>query len=366
MPPGLKVDIDGDTSGLDGAMGSATKSVSIFGKTLDTGLPTGKVDLAIRATKKLAGVTKDVAVAGKDAAAAEAAFNEQLGNLGISADAYAASNQKVIASSQQLAFTDDEARNSLVALATATGDMTQAQELLAVAQDVSRLSGSSLEQSADAVAKAYAGTDRQLKAMIPGLEAGATGMDTINNAQVIAQGSADAYAKSGAAMGEKVKIAFSEVAEAVGNAFLPALQDLGEALAPLIISLLKLAQSILPVLIPLITTIGKVAEIAAKAITRVADAVNKLITKIKQLLAPLREAVSGLQNLDFNPFSVSGASAGAAPMATTKAAANGGGHGPVTINIYGDPAVIEARVVRALRGYQARNGVGSVFSPGRS
>ncbi len=172
-------------------------------------------------------------------------------------------------------------------------------------------------------------------------------------------------------MGKKGRHAFEELSEAVGGALLPVLSELGVALAPLIVSLLQLLQAILPALIPLIKAFAKAAEIAAKAITRIADAVTRLITKIRELLGPLKEAVNGLKNLDLNPFTTKGATVSAASTAPSVSTLqsegrSSQGRGGVTINIYGDPSVIEARVTKALRDYTRHNGVGSVFTPERA
>jgi hypothetical protein len=365
----INVDITGDAKGLEKAIKGATKEIHAFGQSLDTGVSTGKIDAATDAIKKVGKVTKDVLVAGKDAAAAEDAFALAVKNAGIVADNSANGFDAAVLAAQKMAFTDDEARASLTALAGATHSAEASITLFAQAQDIARLSGSSLESATDAVAKAYAGQDTALLRMLPGLEQGATGMDTITNATKLAEGAADTYASSATAMGDKARIAFSEAAEAIGGALLPVLEDLFIALGPLIIAFAKLLQSLLPALIPLVKALASVAEIAAKAITKIADAVTKLIIKIRELLAPLREAVDGLKNLDLNPFSRSAVAPSSAYLAPSVSGLQSGGgsrgSGGVTINIYGDPSVIEARVTKALRDYSRRNGVGSVFAPTR-
>jgi hypothetical protein len=364
----VNVDITGNSKDLEKAIQGATKEIKAFGHSLDTGVSTGKIDAATDAIKKVGKVTKEVLVAGKDAAAAEEQFALALSNAGIAADAQASGMNDAVIAAQKMAFTDDEARAALTSLAGATHSASASIALFTQAQDIARLAGVSLESATDAVAKAYAGNDAALARMIPGLEVGATGMDTLSNASDLAKGSADEYAKSATAMGEKARIAFSEVTEAIGGALLPVLAELGKALGPLIISFAKLLQSILPALIPLISALARVATVAAKAITRIADAVTKLIDKIRTLLGPLNKAVEGLRNLDLNPFSKSVPMAQSAPsvstlQATGSATRSGGG---VTINIYGDPSVIEARVTKALRDYARHNGAASVFTPERT
>lgn len=369
MDGNVNIDITGNAKDLEKAIKGATAEIHAFGRSLDTGISTGKIDAATDAIKKVGKVTKDVLVAGKDATVAEKQFADAIANAGIVADNSANGFNAAITASQKLAFTDDETRASLVALAGATHSAEASIALLGAAQDIARQNNVSLEAATDAVAKAYSGQDTALRRMIPGLEQGATGMDTITNATKLAEGAADTYAASATAMGDKARIAFSEAAEAIGGALLPVLAELGKALAPLIVSFAKLVESLLPALLPLISALARVAEIAAKAITKIVDAVTKLIGKIRELLGPLKEAVNGLKNLDLNPFSSKSAPtpAGVGVSALQTTGGGGGGRGGgVTINIYGDPSVIEARVTKALRDYARRNGAGSVFAPGRT
>jgi phage-related protein len=165
----------------------------------------------------------------------------------------------------------------------------------------------------------------------------------------------------------KADIAFGELKETLGAAVLPAIQGVVEAAKPLVTQLVQLASKILPPLLKLLEKLFNIAGKVAGAIGKIADAVGRLTQKIKDLLAPLGDAVNKLKNLDLNPFSnaVGGVPTPAGITAETQAAGTRSAGGPVTINIYGDPAVIEARVIRALRGYQFRNGAGSVFNPGR-
>ena len=120
-----------------------------------------------------------------------------------------------ITAGQDKAFTDSETRAGLEALLTTTGDVTDANKLLEVSQDVARKSGVDLKTAADAVAKAHAGQDGALRKLIPGLAKGKTATDTIAAASKAAAGSADLYAKSSAGMGARASDAFSEIGETI-------------------------------------------------------------------------------------------------------------------------------------------------------
>lgn len=372
MVVGVGIDITGDASGLSKALGQAQGEVKGFGNAL-SGIPIPQIAAAGAALGIVAKVGQEVVVAGLDSAAAEKQFAASLDAAGVSSQTYAGAMDDAVKASQALAFTDDETMHSLTTLAGATGDAQTSIELLAAAQDISRLAGVSLESATDAVAKAYAGSDTALTKMIPGLEKGATGMDTVANASKLAAGQADIYAQSAEGIGITTTGAFQDIKESVGQALLPALEELGKALLPLLVSFGELVTALLPVLIPLVKAVADVAVIAAKAIVKVVDAVTWLITKIRELLGPLRDAVGMLGNLDLNPFNGKAAPASAAYYAAPSVSglqSGGGGSatrsGGVQINIYGDPSVIEAKVTKALRDYSRRNGIGSVFAPGRS
>jgi hypothetical protein len=290
-----------------------------------------------------------------------------MGALGVESAKTDPALKAAIDQSKSLAFSSGATRDALLALTTATGDSTKAIELLGPAQDIARLSGSDLATVAEAMAKALNGNDRALKALIPGLASGETAMDTIAAATEIAAGQADLYADSASGMADKTKAAFKGLAMSVGKVVQPAFEGMLKVLLPIIESLGVLVNSLLPILIPLVEAVGKVFEFAAKAIGKVVTGIAKLIDKVRQLLGPLGDMINKLGQIDLNPFNraqeIVGSAAGVSTMATgggTRAAG-----GPVTINIYGDPATIEARVIRALRGYQFRNGAGSVFNPGR-
>jgi hypothetical protein len=371
----IKVLIEGDAKNLNNVLKGAGNDVGLFGKAVGKVAPKllGAVAPAIPAIKAVAKATKEVTSAAKDAAAEEAIFADAMAATGAAQGDWVAQTDEAIKAGQKLAFSDTETRKAIVALSTATGDTAQALDLLTVAQDVARLSGSSLEQASDAVAKAAAGQDAALKRMLPGLAETASAEETIAAAADLAAGSADNFSKSSEAGAIKAQIAFDELKETVGGPLLEAFNALREALKPVIELLMKVIQIILPPMLKYFTKLFEILGKVATALGKVADAVGRLIEKVKALLEPLDKAISKLREIDLNPFGekirgasavVSGAmSVGALAAPTTQGAAGSGG---VVINIYGDPSVIEARVTKALRDYARRNGVTAVFTPDRS
>lgn len=368
MPGGpvLTVIITSVNEGLDKGLVEAEKKIGGFGAKAG-----GKLAKVAKVAAPVAGVAAAVAKLGSaaDKAATDTAgFNAAMIASGASADDLAGPLKDAQKASKDLAFSGAQTKDALIALNTATGDTQTSVELLAVAQDVARLSGSDLETASNAVAKAFIGNDKALRTLIPGLEAGATGMETIENASAAAAGQADIFAESAEATGIKTKAALKGLAITIGKAVGPAFKAMLEALLPVVEALALLVESILPLLIPLINKIAKGFEIAAKAISKVVEVVAKLITKVRELLAPLDAVAEKIRNIDLNPFKSIGNAVAVAPSvgAGTQAAGSGSSRGGgVTFNIYGDPAVIEAKVTKALRDYTRRNGAGAVFSAGR-
>jgi hypothetical protein len=367
--PVLTVVITAATEGLDKGLKEAEKKLGIFGKSK------GKLAGIAKVAAPIAGVAAVAAKLGKsaaDVALATESWASAMDKLGVANATTNPTIQAAIQGSKDLAFGAADTRAGLLALTTATGSAEQALALLPAAQDIARLSGEDLATVSEAIAKAYNGQDRALRALVPGLASGATGMETIANATAIAAGQADIYAESASGMADKTKMALKGLAVTIGKAVQPAFEGMLAVLLPIITSLGELVTAILPILIPLIQAVAKAFEIAAKAISKVVSLVASLITKIRELLGPLTSAVNKLQEL--NPFkgkvgqiitagTPSGITVGGFATAAPVAGAGGGG---VTINIYGDPAVIEARVTRALRDYARRNGAAAVFTPGRA
>ena len=367
MPPRLEVVIDGNASGLTTALGSAGGAVGKFGMALNL-LKTHPVLLAISAVTTLGLALADATVAGSNAIAEEREFARAMRLVTTDSDKRTAATEAAITASQQLAFTDTETMKAITTLATATGSTESAITLLATAQDLARVSGTSLEAAADAVAKAHVGQDLALKRLIPGMKAGATSADTIAEATRLAAGAADEYANSADAIAFKTKDSFAELSEEVGKNLVPIMQDLLETLVPIITEGVKLAVKVLPPIVAVLKTFFVVGKSVFGVLSDIATAIGDLIAAIGEALKPLRDFIDLLGSIDLNPlnhlpdilpFAASSAAQGKSATQQSTTQQNSGG---VQINIYGDPAVIEAKVTKALRDYARRNGVSSVFA----
>jgi len=350
---GLIVGISGDTSGLSSALGDAGKQVKGFG---GISLATAaKVTLAGGAIVLAADALGDMAKAADADRAEQAGLIKAIEQAGAATGDYTTIVDEAITAGQNRAFSDSETRAGLQSLVTATQDVGIATQLLTGAQDIARLSGVSLEQASDALAKAYAGNDGALRKLVPGLAKGATAQDTIAAATARAAGQADIFAASGEGMGLRVTDALGELGEEVGGALLPAFDSLMPALLPIIAAFGRIIKAILPILIPLVELLAKAFGFVADAIANVAGFISDLIGWFSRLIKPISDAIDWLSKL--NPFSglidfVTGRTGGGMSGAT------GGPSGTMnaTFNIYGDPATIERTVVGALRDFTRRNG----------
>ena len=175
-----------------------------------------------------------VALTGATKAAMEdqAAQAELARTLSISAsatDAQIAANEELI-SKMSLAsgIADDALRPALASLARGTKDLGQAQEGLSLAMDISTATGTDLTTVSDALAKAYQGNFKGLRALSPEMatliKEGAdlnTVMDvlggTFGGATATAAGTAEGQMK-------RFGIAISEAKENIGAALIPVVE----------------------------------------------------------------------------------------------------------------------------------------------
>lgn len=351
---GLVVGVTGDTSGLKSALGSAGQDVKGFGGiSLATAAKVtvigGAVVLAAEALWSL----------GK---AADADRTEQaklikvFEQAGAATGNYTAIIDAAILAGQNKAFTDSESRAALEALVTATGDAGKAAELHAVAMDVARFAGVSLEQAANAIAKAEAGQDGALRKLIPGLAKGAKATDTIALASKRAAGQADIFANSSEGGAMRTADAMGELGETVGEVVLPVM----DALIPIVIDIIRaitpLIKAALPILVGLLKVVATVFGKVGDAIGMVVGWVQGLVNWFQRAIKWVGEIIDALSAL--NPFGglISAITGGINATGGTATGGPGGSFN-ATFNIYGrDPAAVEATIVRVLNDYSRRNG----------
>lgn len=187
---------------------------------------------ALPAAAALGALGAGAVVAAKAAAEDAAAQDKLAGTLrrvtGASDAAVASTEDYISSMSQSLGVADDELRPALGKLATATGDLTKAQDLLKIALDVSAQTGKPLDGVVTGLAKAYGGNLGALKKLIPGFDEGIIKSKDFAAAQDelarLTGGAATANANTAAGQFRKFQITLEETKESIGAALLPIFQ----------------------------------------------------------------------------------------------------------------------------------------------
>jgi hypothetical protein len=375
----LLADVDNFTKNID----KADKDVATFGdKVSDFGKKAG---LAFAAAGAAAvAYAGKLAIDGVKSAIADAAAQEKLAltlkNVtGATDNQIAATEDYITKTSLAFGVTDEDLRPSLERLARATGDLTKAQKLQAVAIDVAAGSGKSLEAVTNAMAKAAEGNTASLAKLGIGLTSAQ--LKTMSMDEITAK-LADTFANQAATKADtfqgkltRLQIAFDEGKETVGayildaitpmveiivNKVIPAISDftsnLGDKLAPVIRIIqpvinglrsafnsvrdslkdnneeLKPFYSLIKVIANFVTdylapAIGETLGLAFKALGKIiggiidlfADFVDK-VSKIKNLIDAIKNAGSAVSNFISGASYSTGATSPSSPAPSTPAA----------------------------------------------
>jgi len=189
---------------------------------------------------------------------------------------------------------DDELRPAMAKLATATGSVTQAQQGLATALDVSAATGKSVDQVSKALAKAYAGNGSALAKLIPGIDEAAVksgDFAKINKELTRLTGGAAAEAANTAAGQYKIfQLTLQETQEEIGMALLPVLKQL----APILVQAAGFVKDNSDVLVKFAAGIAAVAG-AVVAINGILSAWTALLQVFK-----IAQAAATVAQIAFN------------------------------------------------------------------
>jgi hypothetical protein len=356
----IQVAIVGDVSGLVKGIADGNLSLGTFASAL--GAIPGPVGAIASSATAVVGVLGDWTQAASEDAAEQARLQAAVEASGAAHGDYADQVNAAIDAGQALAFTDTEIRDALVPLVGVTGDVGEANRLLATAQDVARLSGVSLETAAAAVAKAHDGNATSLAKLVDMNAKGLTATEVMTAAQEKAAGQADAFGTSTEGSMAASKIAFSEVTETIGSAFLPILEEVLPALLPIIQVIGELIGLLVPILVPALRLVGQILAIVAGAIKGVVDQLIALVRWVSDAIAAIARFIEKFQPLqDLHLPSIPGLNATTSsslalggPSAGAYAATGGGG---VTVNVYGgDPRRVVAAVREGYRHWTDTNG----------
>jgi hypothetical protein len=228
----LKLSILGDVDNLNKSLKTASADVETFGDKMGK---VGKmVGAAFAAAAAAAGAYAiKIGVEGVKAAIEDEKAQTQLAlalenATGATNAQIAATEQSILQMSLATGVADDQLRPALGRLVRSTGDITKAQDLLAIALDVSTATGKPLESVAAALSKGFDGNTAALGKLGVGLSAAE--LKTMNFTQVqekltdLFGGAAARNADTYAGRIARMQVAFDEAKETIGFALLPILE----------------------------------------------------------------------------------------------------------------------------------------------
>lgn len=322
----IAVKFTGDATDLVRASDKAERSLTDTGKSMGSSL-TGLAGPALAAGAAIAGVAIvgwDLASAAMEDEAAASQLAHQLKQAaGASDEAVASAEDYITVLSKQVAIADDELRPALSTLATATGDVGKAQDLLALSTDIAAGTGKDLETVTNAVAKAQLGNIGGLSKL--GLATKNAAGETMSLDEVLAsasekfRGAGEAAANTSAGGLRKAAIGFDELKESLGAKLLPLLGAAGEVFVDKIIPAgeqlvawvegewPKVMEAIAPDLEDLRQTVAEVMtavsafwaewgdEVLAVATTIVQVYIKYLVTEFKVFVAVVRYVVDQIK-----------------------------------------------------------------------
>jgi len=228
----LKLSILGDVDNLNKSLKSATQDVDTFGDKIGK---TGKmIGAAFVAAAAAAGAyAVKIGIEGVKAAIEDEKAQTQLAlalenATGATTAQIAATEQSILQMSLATGVADDQLRPALGRLVRSTGDAEKAQELLAIALDVSTATGKPLETVAAALSKGFDGNTAALGKLGIGLSAAELKTMTFTDVQGkltdLFGGAAARNAETYSGRIARMQVAFDEAKETLGFALLPILQ----------------------------------------------------------------------------------------------------------------------------------------------
>jgi hypothetical protein len=228
----LKLSILGDVDNLNKSLKSATKDVETFGDKM------GKIGKVVGAAFVAAAAAAGayaikIGIEGVKAAIADEKAQTQLAlalenATGATQAQIAATEKSILQMSLATGVADDDLRPALGRLVRSTGDTAKAQELLAIALDVSTATGKPLETVAAALSKGFDGNTAALGKLGIGLSSAELKTMTFTDVQGkltdLFGGAAAKNAETYSGRIARMQIAFDEAKETLGFALLPILQ----------------------------------------------------------------------------------------------------------------------------------------------
>ena len=226
----LKLALLADVADFTKNIGTAGKSTQTLG---DQASEFGKkAALAFAAAGAAIGA---FAVASIKAAAQDEAGQKKLeetirNTTNATAEQIAGIDKYITKQSIATATTDDVIRPALSRLLRSTGDLTKAQELLTLSQEIAAATGKPLEAVTNAVAKSFDGSNTALTKLGVGIDAATLKTLTFDQTQALLNKTFDGFIQNQSTTAafkfQQLSIAINETKEQVGAALLPAVTAL--------------------------------------------------------------------------------------------------------------------------------------------
>jgi hypothetical protein len=232
--PKVKIQFDADLDGLKKGTAAADKEVGGFADKVGEFGKKAAAAFAIAAAAAAAYAVK-LAVDGVKAAIEDEQAQLKLANAleaatGATNAQIKAVEDQILKTSLATGVADDKLRPALQRLAVATGNTEEAQKLLNLALDISAATGKPLETVSNALGKAYEGNTTALVKLNAGISTaeaktlGYTG--AVEQLTDLYGGAAAKNADTFQGRIDRVKVAFDETKESIGQALLPIVEKL--------------------------------------------------------------------------------------------------------------------------------------------
>lgn len=280
----------------------------------------GGVMAGVFASKQIYNWGKDALLAFASAEASTAKVNATLKTMGEAGAKAKDSINKLAQANIKLGFDDEATAESVTKLFQRTGDLTKAQELNALAMDLSASKNIDLGTATDLVGQVLSGNGKVLKQYGIDIKDTATPLEALGQLHDKVAGQAKAFADTTAGRMETLGVLLDNVKESFGGALAEGLKPFMETLtqlvqnptvvafiqmlAEIIVRLLVGSFNLLKVSIDFLTAtfvvmfdlwdkISKfVSTVFNKAITSIGDAFNAIYAPIKKVYDVLSNVVS--------------------------------------------------------------------------
>ena len=164
----------------------------------------------------------------EDAASADLLAQNLRRTTGATDDVIASTEDWISTQGKLLGVSDDKLRPALSGLARVTGDVTEAQKLVAQAMDISAATGKPLESVTGALEKAYGGNMTALQRLLPEyrsmIKEGASFEEVMAQIATVTGGAATDAANTAEGQFKRLSLAFNETKESIGAALLPVVE----------------------------------------------------------------------------------------------------------------------------------------------